>query len=515
MTIIMKNATRFMIAAAMATAAFNSYAEGPVDMTSAIRANQFYNEWHGTTLGWNNNDFVAEIFNQNQIEVYQILANMPAGIYTLECNAFERPAQRLNAAPENPWSVNTFIYVKPGTSFARKNNVDQYTEDALDVYTYGVPVKFLYDEEGYTYDPYTYPNTMTQAKNAFEAGQYLNVATCTLDEAGPLRFGITIPTQWGRFWICFDNFKLYYQESEDSEKVDYTAYITNPDFSADPARNAWTNYPSTGYEDVIKSRACEWYRRTIDMSQTISGLEAGRYKVVCNAFRRDYAEVTMFANDHELNIADFWSINDEFEGLSNKQSMTGAGDLFALGFYKNAICLDLADGQDLTIGLKKEGTGSTDWVASNGFFLYYLPAIEAPTHNLELEGAEYAHDFINLGSKVVEFTHPAATVYYKWEAEQAATYSIEEGYAEVPEGGLEIAEPGTLSYYAENEEGQRSEIKTISIINGSSTSSIDAIATENVPAEYYTLQGIRIDNPAKGSIVIVKQGSKARKTIIK
>ena len=46
-------------------------------------------------------------------------------------------------------------------------------------------------------------------------------------------------------------------------------------------------------------------------------------------------------------------------------------------------------------------------------------------------------------------------------------------------------------------------------------SGIDGIADEisdlNAPVEYFNLQGLRIVNPAKGQIVIMRQGSKARK----
>lgn len=448
--------TQLLAAAAICSTALAASAQGPVDMTSKIRENTFYAGWYGNTPGWNSNDLLAEYYDLNQIEAYQILGNMPAGIYTLECNAFERPTQRLNE-PKPDWQINTFIYIKPGTSFSRKNNVDQYTDAALDVYTYGVPVKFLYSEDEYSFDPYTFPNNMTQSKEAFEKGQYLNTATCTLEEDGPLRFGITIPTQWGRFWICFDNFKLYYQENEGSEKVDYTSYIADADFSTDPTHNAWTEYPAVSYEDFIKSRAFEWYRKTINTSQTITGLEAGRYKVTCQAFKRDYPEVTMFANDVEAPIADFWSA--DVEGLNSKQNLTAAGELFGLGHYINNVIVELNAGDDLTIGLKKEGTANTDWVAAHGFGLYYLPALAVPAHNLDVKNGKFEHDFLSEGSIDLVFSLiDGESIYYKW---NDGEYTI------ASDGNIEISGAGEISYYVTNADDQISPVETITFINKS------------------------------------------------
>ena len=45
---------------------------------------------------------------------------------------------------------------------------------------------------------------------------------------------------------------------------------------------------------------------------------------------------------------------------------------------------------------------------------------------------------------------------------------------------------------------------------------LSEIETEiDVPVEYYSLQGVRIENPEKGRIVIVRQGGSAHKTVIR
>lgn len=46
-------------------------------------------------------------------------------------------------------------------------------------------------------------------------------------------------------------------------------------------------------------------------------------------------------------------------------------------------------------------------------------------------------------------------------------------------------------------------------------SGIDDIEEAEAPVEYYTLQGVRIDNPAKGQIVIKRQGSRAQRVMMR
>ena len=47
----------------------------------------------------------------------------------------------------------------------------------------------------------------------------------------------------------------------------------------------------------------------------------------------------------------------------------------------------------------------------------------------------------------------------------------------------------------------------------------DAVETilgddSNAPAVYYNLQGVRVNNPEKGQLVIVRKGNKAQKVIM-
>lgn len=60
------------------------------------------------------------------------------------------------------------------------------------------------------------------------------------------------------------------------------------------------------------------------------------------------------------------------------------------------------------------------------------------------------------------------------------------------------------------------EIKNV-LVKGAKASGVgivDSIVDENAPAEYYSLQGVRLANPEKGQLVIVRKGNKAFKAIL-
>ena len=64
------------------------------------------------------------------------------------------------------------------------------------------------------------------------------------------------------------------------------------------------------------------------------------------------------------------------------------------------------------------------------------------------------------------------------------------------------AEASTIVFYANGNAGESSGVSDIAV-------------DENAPVEYFNLQGVRIDNPAAGQIVIKRQGAKVTKTIVR
>lgn len=79
-----------------------------------------------------------------------------------------------------------------------------------------------------------------------------------------------------------------------------------------------------------------------------------------------------------------------------------------------------------------------------------------------------------------------------------------------------LSSEGQFSVYAKNSNGDQTETKTFTV-NGRATG-VEDIAVDGVEdgeAVYYNMQGVRVANPAAGSLYIRVQGSKAAKVLVK
>ena len=173
-----------------------------VDITALLKNPNFTD---GST-GWEGTPFsaapgtVAEHFYQ-LFDTYQVLKNMPAGQYRLEWQGFYR-----NGNIQNAWLRHTM---------GKEEFAEVYAADAA------TPMLSLFDASvPYTYDPYTYPDNVATAEQAFAAGRYTQHLDFELSETGDLRIGLRhfMPSVYD--WACFDNFRLIYVNvANDIEKV--------------------------------------------------------------------------------------------------------------------------------------------------------------------------------------------------------------------------------------------------------------------------------------------------------
>lgn len=58
-------------------------------------------------------------------------------------------------------------------------------------------------------------------------------------------------------------------------------------------------------------------------------------------------------------------------------------------------------------------------------------------------------------------------------------------------------------------------VKNTEYVSGLDSTGIDAIESQNMPVEYYNLQGVKVANPEKGGLYIIRQGNKSVKTVIR
>ncbi|MCR5819566.1 MAG: hypothetical protein K6F94_01250 [Bacteroidaceae bacterium] len=176
------------------------------DITAILKNPDFANGkegWEGTPFSAAPGT-VAEHFSQI-FDTYQILHNMPAGEYILEWQGFYRNGNIRNAYLRHNDGEESLaeVYVQTQTATAAgQTSVQMYS---------------LFDSaQGYTYDPYTFPDNVATAAEAFGAGRYRQQMEFTLDETSDLRIGIRNFRPSVYDWACVDNLKLKYSRNNEN-----------------------------------------------------------------------------------------------------------------------------------------------------------------------------------------------------------------------------------------------------------------------------------------------------------
>ena len=166
-----------------------------IDLTSMINNADFSegsNGWTTSSAFTNANGKVAEYWNTN-FDFYQEVSGLSKGIYEVTVQSFFR---------QGSISVATAAH-KAGT-------------ETLDAIFYAndqqVPVTSIYSADTvYTYSPYTFPDNVTAANQAFNDKQlYTNTLKVTLTADGSIKIGIKKDNYTNSDWCCFDNFTLKY-----------------------------------------------------------------------------------------------------------------------------------------------------------------------------------------------------------------------------------------------------------------------------------------------------------------
>ena len=166
------------------------------DITSLLKNPDFANGgdgWEGTSFTAAPGTVAEQYYKV--FDTYQILPNMPAGFYRLSWQGFYR----------NGNIANGYL----------RHTLGQ--EDTAEVYANAEAAKMLsiYDASvPYTYDPYTYPDNVTTANQAFQDGHYRQWMEFALEETTDLRIGMRHFTPTVFDWACVDNFRLIYMEDD-------------------------------------------------------------------------------------------------------------------------------------------------------------------------------------------------------------------------------------------------------------------------------------------------------------
>ena len=148
--------------------------------------------WEGTSFTAASSG-VAEFYDKTY-DTYQVLERMPAGTYRLRAQGFYRygdKAEAYNAHRDGSEQLLAGLYL---------NNSRQMFMSLFD------------GSAPYTYNPYTYPDDVWTANDAFNRdGEYrANEVEYELLAKGDLRVGLDKTEYRYHDWNCFDNFKLLY-----------------------------------------------------------------------------------------------------------------------------------------------------------------------------------------------------------------------------------------------------------------------------------------------------------------
>lgn len=231
------------------------------------------------------------------------------------------------------------------------------------------------------------------------AGAYeMADAKAALAKAEELRLKAKLPQGW--------------EDANDENPVDFTHYIESASFESAGANSIEGWQGTTGYnfgnDDTQKAAlALEFYEKTFDMYQELSGLPNGTYKLTVQAFNRfgsttdDYhkyqadptqteaylyavgggetiqsgiqllysgAVAQMLGSGSEntvivdtLNAVNMYVPND----------MVSASAYFGNGAYESALYVNVTDGT-LRVGMKKEAYVGGSWTIMDNFTLTYL-----------------------------------------------------------------------------------------------------------------------------------------------
>lgn len=166
----------------------------PADLTFMLVNPDFST---GST-GWSGTTFTAVTYGTAEqyyknFDNYQVLKNMPDGNYRFLCQGFYR-------------------YGSIDNAYNAHNNGSEELLAQLYMNEDAVPFVSLFSEADYTYSPYTYPDNIWSANEAFNTdGNYHgNIVESRLEQKGDLRVGMRKFSTVNADWTAFDNFRLYY-----------------------------------------------------------------------------------------------------------------------------------------------------------------------------------------------------------------------------------------------------------------------------------------------------------------
>ena len=150
-----------------------------------------------------NNTDVKEFSNTRTANVVHTLKDLPAGMYTMKVQAFNRPIDYLTA---NTQYESGRVFQKTNMYFGTEMQAVKHINDDARY----VPLRTGSWQQGA--NQRVIPSDLNGAKAAFDAGLYWNVMRVTLDADGDVKMGVRIVSASDNNWMVCGQFRLYYGE---------------------------------------------------------------------------------------------------------------------------------------------------------------------------------------------------------------------------------------------------------------------------------------------------------------
>ena len=159
--------------------------------------------WSANTTFTAANGYVAEFWNKN-FYFWQTVEGLPNGEYEVGVQAFYR-----NGGGNAERNYAAYVYHNLGME--QLNSIFYAYSGSGDGNTLAeVPVTSLYSADRYTGNPYTFPDNVTTANQAFNDYDLYHNTVRVMVTDGWLTFGIYKDEWVDADWCCFDNFTLTY-----------------------------------------------------------------------------------------------------------------------------------------------------------------------------------------------------------------------------------------------------------------------------------------------------------------
>ena len=387
----------------------------PVDYTSAIvnnnfdpargdKANSTIEGWTTTTLN-GYKEYTAS-YNKNTFALSQKLSGLPKGNYKLTVHAYYRAGSYEEEETNINNGVDTHLakfYAQTSENLFEKAvmNLSEGGVTSAEDVPEGVKTK--------TINGVIVPDGTSASVAFYNKGYYLNELEFTVGEDGEATIGMHLDKTIGsNDYVVVGEWKLWYLGDNEAELEgkDVTSLIVNNNF--DPARGdkntstieGWTTTTLNGY----KQNTASYNKNTFSLSQKLSGLPEGTYKVTVHAFYRagSYEEEEANINKGvDTHLAKFYAATtdktwekplmnlseggvtsmDDVPAGVNTRTINGiivpdgtaaSVEFYKRGYYLNELPFYVGNDGDVTIGMHLDKTiGSNDYVVVGEWKLYY------------------------------------------------------------------------------------------------------------------------------------------------